>query len=612
MGLFDTNRTMYYETLDFTIEGFRNRLIRIRGEDGCDPSATMRINFMLEKLKLLQDDRHVLDQRTMVLLIKEIDHVIRIEESRALGVNGPPKIKSTLPAVVQTRREIHRVYLKDGTFISYEEYLRRKSERDWEEEQLRIVALEEAREERRLHKAKLAEQARIDQARREWEAKTKRCKECSKFIKNDGRNYCDKHYYMESTAALAKKLRSERKRREKVEIINIDTRGVDVPSEFEERVGNLVKSIDPTNSQSIIMFGTEANAQVGNVTTELIKGIKARDVGVVGESITDMVETIQAFRPAKKRNILSIIMDPFGGKNLLQYDQVDVKIEDIVKELESHRDELIVNLDQLDDLCNVSVVYHREISLHIVAARRVLAELKQQLASLDSDDGMDSMLEVHRLEDAIRALEQRIVDMSTVATTLKQDVVSVVQQQRLDRSTISKIQGILEHTVTLWRQQVAKAMMMDKSRKASAATKAASDLTAELVEENAENLLQTSKEVVREATRELVDIEAVEKANNKLIEALEDARTVFKQRGAKHEDILNRLKISEDKLKHALIEEMEASGHKPEGTKTGETAVKAIADSTDGNQPMQFIIDDQEREASKVAARQFTDEAGPN
>lgn len=485
-----------------------------------------------------------------------------------------------------------KVYFK-GEFISYEEYISRKSGAS----KVRVLSREQEALECKLKRLKKWSGA----LEKEPETKRvqKRCKECSKFIKDDGREYCNSHYYMESTRALANRLRSERRAKMTTEIVNIDTAGVAVPAAYEARVEELVKTINPGDTQSIIMFGTEANAQVGNVTTELIKGIKARDVGSVGASITDMVETIQSFRPAKKRGILDIILDPFGGaRGLLQYDQVDVKIEEIVKELESHRDELIVNIDQLDDLCNVSSVYHREISLHIVAARRALADLKERHANLDAQDGMDSMLETHRLEDAIRSLEQRIVDMSTVATTLKQDVVSVVHQQRLDKATINKIQGILEHTVALWRQQVAKAMMMDKSRKASAATKAASDLTAELVEENADNLLQTSREVTREATRELVDIEAVEKANNKLIEALEDARNVFKQRGDKHEDVLKRLRISETKLKNALIEEMHA-----EASPQGEIAVKSITHGPEEAMPMETV---EERE--KVAV---TSDAGP-
>jgi uncharacterized protein YaaN involved in tellurite resistance len=77
--------------------------------------------------------------------------------------------------------------------------------------------------------------------------------------------------------------------------------------------------------------------------------------------------------------------------------------------------------------------------------------------------------------------------------------------------------------VPLWRQQLAQAVTIFRSREAAETVRAATDLTNELLRANAENLKQANVEARRQIERGVFDIEVVKQANRALIETIEES-----------------------------------------------------------------------------------------
>jgi hypothetical protein len=95
--------------------------------------------------------------------------------------------------------------------------------------------------------------------------------------------------------------------------------------------------------------------------------------------------------------------------------------------------------------------------------------------------------------------------------------------QENDKGLIGKINSTLVNTVPLWRQQLAQAITIYRSGQAAETVKAATDLTNQLLEANAENLRQANVQAREQMERGVFDIETVKKANQTLIATIEDS-----------------------------------------------------------------------------------------
>ncbi|MEA3291007.1 MAG: toxic anion resistance protein, partial [Pseudomonadota bacterium] len=81
---------------------------------------------------------------------------------------------------------------------------------------------------------------------------------------------------------------------------------------------------------------------------------------------------------------------------------------------------------------------------------------------------------------------------------------------------------------------------------------AATDLTNDLLEKNAENLQVANKKVREEVERGVFDIEVVKRANAKLIETIEDSLRIADEGKRKRAEAVAQLETTESNLKQAL------------------------------------------------------------
>jgi uncharacterized protein YaaN involved in tellurite resistance len=117
---------------------------------------------------------------------------------------------------------------------------------------------------------------------------------------------------------------------------------------------------------------------------------------------------------------------------------------------------------------------------------------------------------------------------------------------------VSKITSTLVNTVPLWRQQLAQALTIHRSREAAQAVTAASDLTNELLRANAENLRGANLETRAQLERGVFDIAAVSEANRMLIETIEDGLRIADEGRAARVKAAAELDTLEQQLRDSL------------------------------------------------------------
>ncbi len=181
---------------------------------------------------------------------------------------------------------------------------------------------------------------------------------------------------------------------------------------------------------------------------------------------------------------------------------------------------------------------------------------KESIPALaEKTEEADSVLQAQQLRD-LRAsrddLDRRVHDLRLTRQVAMQSLPAIRLVQENDKGLINKINSTLVNTVPLWRQQLATAVAIYRSGDAAKAVKAATDLTNELLVNNAENLKEANAEARRQIERGVFDIESIKKANLLLIETVEESLQIADEGKLRRSEALGQLEEMETELKKTL------------------------------------------------------------
>ena len=299
--------------------------------------------------------------------------------------------------------------------------------------------------------------------------------------------------------------------------------------------------LDLTNTQSIIGFGSGAQAELQVISQEMLSGVKNKDVGPVGDSLRDIVTTLRGFsvseldvrRETKWWERLMGRAAPFA-KFIARFEEVQGQIDKITNTLLSHEHTLLKDVKSLDILYEKTLTFYDELALYIAAGEAKLAEVDAKdipakeaaVAAAPEADQVKLAQELRDLRAARDDLERRVHDLRLTRQVTMQSLPSIRLVQENDKSLITKINSTLVNTVPLWETQLAQAVTIQRSKEAAVAIREANDLTNELLTSNAENLRETNRIVRTEMERGVFDIEAVKQANASLIATIEESLSI--------------------------------------------------------------------------------------
>ncbi len=306
------------------------------------------------------------------------------------------------------------------------------------------------------------------------------------------------------------------------------------PAEQTE-IKALLAELDLTDSSAIMHFGAKAQQQLTTVSDQMLEGVRSKDTGAAGQSLSDMVGTLRGFDvdgldPNAKPGFFKRL---FGaGKPIMrflqEYEAVRDHIDRITIDLERHKTRLLTDVTSLDRLYDANLDYFRELERYIAAGQAKLEELDNETiprtaAQVEQAEDMVEAQTLRDLRSARDDLERRVHDLRLTRQVAMQALPSIRLVQENDKGLINKINSTLVNTVPLWRQQLAQAVTIYRSGRAAETVKAATDLTNDLLKANANNLKTANAEARRQIERGVFDIETVKEANRILIETIEES-----------------------------------------------------------------------------------------
>lgn len=313
------------------------------------------------------------------------------------------------------------------------------------------------------------------------------------------------------------------------------------PAPQAEAIRKRMSEVDLSNTQSIIAFGSAAQAELQVISQAMLQDVKNKDVGPAGDSLRKIVTTIRGFavdeldlrREASWWERLLGRAAPFA-EFVAQYEDVQGQIDKITSELLTHEHTLLKDIKSLDVLYEKTLVFYNELGLYIAAGEAKLAEVEAtvipakeaEVAAAPENDQVIRAQELRDIRAARDDLERRVHDLKLTRQVTMQSLPSIRLVQENDKSLVTKINSTLVNTVPLWETQLAQAVTIQRSREAAEAVRDANDLTNDLLKANAENLQQANKVVREEMERGVFDIDTVKNANATLIATINESLAI--------------------------------------------------------------------------------------
>lgn len=349
------------------------------------------------------------------------------------------------------------------------------------------------------------------------------------------------------------------------EVVSLAAEGHAPAKVSRARAAELAKAINLKDTQSIISFGIESQKNATQVSEQMLTGVRTKDTGPVGEAMNQMVHTMRGLdfsqiKPGQKPGFFARLLGKASALTLFlqKYETVESQITAAQNNLDKHRQQLLRDIVMLDKLYITTLQMLDGLDETIAAVEYKLEEVNSVdiPAAQEKAKASGDMADTQAANDLINArddLERRLADLKTTRMVTIQALPSIRIVQTNDKGLSEKIQSQILNALPLWKRNMALAIAAWRSEEAGKATKAATDFTNQLIEQSQAQLQTSNKAIRTELERGIIDVESVKKANEALIQTINDTIEIAAQGKAARAAAEKELIDAESKLKQALL-----------------------------------------------------------
>ena len=326
-------------------------------------------------------------------------------------------------------------------------------------------------------------------------------------------------------------------------------------------VEQFAAKIDVTDPNIVLNYGVGAQQKVANFSDNALANVQTKDLGEVGDMISDLVGELREFDAEEKSGFFGLFKSK--GSKISQfrakYEKADVNIEKITAALESHQVRLMKDVAILDQLYEVNLTNFKELSMYILAGKKRLEEVRSgelvQLTEKAKKSNLPEDVQAAKdLNDKLERFEKKISDLELTRAISIQMAPQIRLIQNNNSIMSEKIQTTIVNTIPLWKSQMVIALGLTHSQQALKAQQQVTDITNELLKKNAEMLKVSTIETAKAAERGIVDIETLRQTNETLISTLDEVVQIQNEGRAKRKEAEAELGRIENQLKQKLLE----------------------------------------------------------
>ncbi len=329
-----------------------------------------------------------------------------------------------------------------------------------------------------------------------------------------------------------------------------------------KQVEDFSKQIDISNSTGIMNYGVGTQKKLADFSEKAIDNVKTKDMGEVGDMITDLVTQLKNFDVEEEEKGLKALFKKSANKIealKAKYSKVETNVQTISNELERHQVTLMKDVELLDRMYDMNLNYFKELTMYILAGKKKLEEERNttlvELQKKAAESGLPEDAEKAKdFANKCDRFEKKIYDLELTRTIAMQTGPQIRMVQSSDTVMAEKIQSTIVNTIPLWKNQMVIAIGIEHATQAAEAERAVNDMTNKLLRKNADALKTATIESAKEAERGIVDIETLKHTNESLISTLDEVLKIQTEGKAKRREAEAELAQIENQLKDKLLE----------------------------------------------------------
>ncbi len=331
----------------------------------------------------------------------------------------------------------------------------------------------------------------------------------------------------------------------------------------EERkmVNDFAEKIDITDSAVVLQYGAAAQKNIASFSENALNGVRTKDLGEVGDALSSLVVELKNFGVEEKKGLLGFFQKKRNELEAIKasYSKAEANVDKIVDVLEGHQVTLMKDIAMLDQMFELNTKYYKELTMYILAGKKRLDavranELEQLRKKAEETGAQEDAQAYNDLANLCTRFEKKLHDLELTRMISIQMGPQTRLLQNNDALMLEKIQSSLVNTIPLWKSQMVLALGLEHSRQATAAQSAVTNMTNDLLKQNADMLKMGTIETAKEAERSVVDIQTLQHTNQQLISTLDEVMKIQQDGAAKRKEAEAELGRIEGELKQKLLE----------------------------------------------------------
>ncbi len=328
-----------------------------------------------------------------------------------------------------------------------------------------------------------------------------------------------------------------------------------------QAVAAFAEKIDITDSTQVMQYGSAAQKNIAQFSETALSSVRTKDLGSVGEALSNLVVELKQVGQPEKKGFGSFFQRSKHRMEEMkaQYAKAEANVDKIVTMLEGHQVTLMKDVAMLDQMFDLNQQYSKELTMYIIAGKKKLAairsgELEELRKKAETSGAQEDAQAYNDMVNLCNRFEKKLHDLELTRMISVQMGPQTRMLQNNDTLMIEKIQTSLVNTIPLWKSQMVLALGLEHSRQATAAQTAVTNMTNDLLRQNAEMLKMGTVETAREAERSIVDIETLQHTNEQLIQTLDEVVRIQNEGREKRKAAEAELGKIEGELKQKLLE----------------------------------------------------------
>lgn len=337
-------------------------------------------------------------------------------------------------------------------------------------------------------------------------------------------------------------------------------------AERQEQAKQLAVKIDANDAQSVISYGSAAQAKLSEFSQSMLNHVQAQDIGPVGDSLTELMYRLQEANPDELRAGEGNIFQRVFGKVkqsiyevTAKYQKIGAQIDKISVKLDKEKDGLLKDNLMLEQLYQKNKDYFDALNIYIAAGELKMEELQTTIIpeamkkAEETGDQMDVQI-ANDYTQFLDRLDKRTHDLRLARQITIQQAPQIRLIQNTNQALAEKIQASIATAIPLWKNQVVIALTLLRQKDAVTAQRQVSETTNDLLKKNSEMLKISAIETAKENERGIVDIETLQTTQNDLIETIQETLRIQKEGKEKRRHAEVELGHMEEDLKQKLLD----------------------------------------------------------